>query len=136
MFARHRFDAASIPATPDLSGAAVTLSAGAFVETARGWTRASDVRAGDRIASLDGGFVPLAWIRRAPATRCSLVPAGALGNCTDLALPADAFVGLDAPEHLGADSTDILSAPLRALMGPPRVGADVNQTAACLTFGV
>lgn len=117
MFTRYTTDFADITTPDGLRGAMLSLSEGTLVESQRGWRAVEDLRPSDRIASLDGGFVPLAWVRRAVQQAAFFVPAGALGNCSDLSLPAEARIGLTAPGSFTDATTDTLSVPLRALAG-------------------
>ncbi|MEL0435933.1 Hint domain-containing protein [Phycobacter sp. K97] len=75
-----------------------------LVETDRGFVQARDVKPGDMIYTFDGGAQEVKAIRHAVPRLTTLmhVPAGALGNDTDLLLPADQTVALelDAAERL------------------------------------
>ncbi|MDE4133605.1 Hint domain-containing protein [Phaeobacter sp. QD34_3] len=75
-----------------------------LVETDRGFIQARDVKPGDMIYTFDGGAQEVQAVRHAVPRLTTLmhVPAGALGNDTDLLLPADQTVALelDAAERL------------------------------------
>ncbi len=83
--------------------AAVTgLAAGTLVETDAGWIAVERVAAGMRVATWDGGFQPVlrAECRHLWPTGDRarvLVPGGALGNCSDLALAAGQLVLIETP---------------------------------------
>lgn len=136
MFTRHAtaFDTAC-PAQAVTRGV-LTLCANTIVETSRGWSAVGDLRPDDALASLDGGFVPLASIRAAGPTPAVHIPARALGNCTDVTLPADAWVGLDAPGDFILASTDVLSAPLDGFDGYRGIRISAQHPAPALTLGL
>ena len=75
-----------------------------LVETDRGFVQARDVKRGDRVYTFDGGCQEVETIRHAVPRMTTMmhVPAGALGNDSDLQLPADQMVALeiDAVERL------------------------------------
>lgn len=75
-----------------------------LVDTDRGFIQARDVKPGDMVYTFDGGAQEVKAVRHAVPRLTTLmhVPAGALGNDTDLLLPADQTVALelDAAERL------------------------------------
>ncbi|MGR3624267.1 Hint domain-containing protein [Pseudophaeobacter sp.] len=68
-----------------------------LVETDRGFIQARDVKPGDMVYTYDGGCQEVEALRHAVPRTTTLmhVPAGALGNDSDLLLPADQMVGLE-----------------------------------------
>ncbi|MGR3758832.1 Hint domain-containing protein [Roseobacteraceae bacterium NS-SX3] len=68
-----------------------------LVETGRGFIQARDVKPGDTVYTYDGGGQEVKSVRhRVPRmTTLMHVPAGALGNDTDLMLPSDQKVALE-----------------------------------------
>ncbi len=133
MFTRHSIDFADITSVTHAPGAMLSLSAETMIETQSGWTRAADLTPTDHLASLDGGFVPVAWLRRALPCAAILVPAGALGNCSDLILPEDTHIGVDAPLNFEVE-TDMLSLPLRAFLG--QNGIRLTAASEFITLGL
>jgi hypothetical protein len=78
---------------PLLSVPATGFAAGTLVETEVGWRPVSDLVAGIRLATFDGGFAEVIGLRRSRPmpqgnTALVLVPGGALGNCDDAILGA------------------------------------------------
>lgn len=75
-----------------------------LVETDRGFVQMRDVKAGDNIYTFDGGAQEVKSVSQGVPRLTTLVhvPAGALGNDTDLMLPSDQMVALelDAAERL------------------------------------
>lgn len=130
MFTRHTAEFAEVNSTLAVKGAMVNLGLDTMLETPRGWTAVSELAPGDEVATLDGGFAPLAWIGRSqPMTRGLLVPAGAIDNCSDVILPDDTLVGIEAPLSFEATS-DHVSLPLVAfegLRGIRRPDGDAGQ---------
>ena len=118
MFARHEANFAAISTTLAVKGAMMSLSTETMVETDFGWRAVKDLKQGDAVATLDGGFVPLSWISDANATSdVYLAPAGALDNCSDVLLPGDTLVGIETPEGFDGVNSDTFSLPLKALDG-------------------
>ena len=68
-----------------------------MVETDRGFIQARDVKPGDMVYTFDGGEQEVKAVRHAVPRLTTLmhVPAGALGNDTDLMLPSDQKVVLE-----------------------------------------
>lgn len=135
MFTRHTTDFTQVSATQAIRGAMFSLSAETMLECERGWKAVEDLRPSDAIASLDGGFVPLAWVRRAVPSTALFVPAGSLGNCSDLCLPSDTRIGLTAPADFDA-TTDTLSVPLRAFEGVRGIRKQALESPLCYTIGL
>lgn len=75
-----------------------------LVETDRGFLQMRDVKPGDSIYTFDGGAQEVKSVKHGVPRLTTLVhvPAGALGNDTDLLLPSDQMVALelDAAERL------------------------------------
>ncbi len=117
MFTRHTAEFAEVNSSLAVNGAMVNLGLDTMLETPQGWTAVADLTPGTEVATLDGGFAPIAWVGRAqPMGHGLLVPAGALGNCSDLVLPGETLVGLEAPLEFDATS-DHISLPLAAFEG-------------------
>lgn len=93
-----------------------TLSAQTLLETPSGWATVDTLRAGDDVATLDGGFVRICAISR-PERRAPLihVPGGVLSNCSDVSLPSDARVALTPPARWS--QAPVVSVPIKALCG-------------------
>lgn len=68
-----------------------------LVETEEGFKQARDVKPGDMVFTFDGGAQEVKSVRHAVPRLTTLmhVPAGALGNDTDLMLPSDQKVALE-----------------------------------------
>ncbi|MEP4195754.1 MAG: hypothetical protein ABJL99_08985 [Aliishimia sp.] len=137
MFTRHSTDFAAVTSAQAVKGAMFSLSVETIVETRRGWRKIADVRPSDEIASLDGGFVPLSWVRQAIPTPNYHIPAQALGNCDDMVLPSDSRIGRGAPLNFTHASTDMLSAPIRAFEGYRGIRkVTASETTPSLTIGL
>ena len=96
--------------------ARATLSAQTRIETPRGWISVDAAMAGDRVATLDGGFATITAISRPKMTAPLVhVPGGVLSTCSDVALPADARVALTPPARWS--DAPVVSVPLRGLSG-------------------
>lgn len=117
MFTRFETDFAKIETQAALPGAMVSLASDTMVETEQGFVPVSQLKAGDRVATLDGGFAELAWVSDDHnPTAAYYVPARALGNCAAMMLPETTQIGIEAP--LGYDaSCDHLSLPIAAFEG-------------------
>lgn len=113
--------------TAAASAAQSTLSGETMVETPQGWVAAHTLRAGDALATLDGGFAPITAISTSNVTGAMVrIPGGALSNCSDVVLPGDVHVGLELPNHVS--DAPFVTVPLSALCGwqgirPTLVGA-------------
>ena len=93
-----------------------TLSGETMVETRQGWVAARTLRAGDALATLDGGFAPITAISTPQISSAMVrVPGGALSNCSDVILPGNVHVALKLPAHLS--QAPVVTAPLSALCG-------------------
>jgi len=119
MFLKHTtaFDTfAPVTTAPSAApGFSLTTSGETMLETPRGWRALDDLKAGDQVATFDGGFAEITGISAAPATPMIEVPGGTLSACSDLALPADTHVVLELPELL--PDTALVSVPVKALCG-------------------
>lgn len=136
MFTRFTTDFAEVSASQAVRGAMFSLSAETMVESQRGWKAVKDLRPSDTLASLDGGFVPLAWVRRALPSSTLHVPGGSLGNCDDLSLPSDTRIGLTAPLDFEPATTDTLSVPLSAFEGVRGIRKQTQHDQQSFTIGL
>lgn len=77
---------------------------GTLVDTDRGFVEVRDLKPGDMVYTFDGGAQEVKAVKHSVPRLTTLVhvPAGALGNDTDLLLPSDQMVALelDAAERL------------------------------------
>lgn len=77
---------------------------GTMVDTDRGFMEVRDLKPGDMVYTFDGGAQEVKAVKHSVPRLTTLmhVPAGALGNDTDLLLPSDQMVALelDAAERL------------------------------------
>lgn len=93
-----------------------TVTAQTLLETEHGWTSVDTLRAGDAVATLDGGFAEITAIahpeRAAPLVH---IPGGVLSTCSDVALPAHAHIALHTPARW--IDAPIVSVPVKALSG-------------------
>ena len=90
-----------------------------LIDTDKGWRPAAELAPGDRVQTFDGGLVPLAAVdhRPARATRFWQVPAGAIGNCSDMVLPAGQLVGFRGRVAHRLFGVPLVLAPAHALSG-------------------
>lgn len=117
MFTRFSTQFANIETAAPVAGASLHLSADTRLETRQGWRRASQVLRGDEIATLDGGFVRIGWASRPKAAEeVFVIPASALGNCSELVLPLDAEIAIEAPMEFQSSSDHVIL-PLAAFEG-------------------
>ncbi|KIC48535.1 hypothetical protein [Tateyamaria sp. ANG-S1] len=115
MFLNH--DAAFADITPIAAARiSATLTAHTMLETDAGWRTVDALKAGDAVATLDGGFAEITAITK-PDHGAPLVhiPGGVLSTCSDVSLPADAHIALHAPA--GWSDAPVVSAPVKALSG-------------------
>ncbi len=91
------------------------FGAATLVETETGWRRADTLIAGDTVATLDGGFSQIVEATQSIPTAMVRLPAGTLGACTDVLLPADARLGFTPPAAF--HDAPIVSVPVQALVG-------------------
>lgn len=136
MFLNHTaaFDTHAPVTTRDKALHPLTLSADALVETEAGWHSAGALRAGVRVATLDGGFAALRAVERAPDAPLIRVPGGTLSACSDVLLPASTHIGLDLPAHLS--QAPVASVPLQALTGWRGIRPAAPPHAPCVTLFV
>ncbi|MEQ3710616.1 MAG: hypothetical protein ABNH38_03930 [Tateyamaria sp.] len=101
---------------PNFPQYTATLSAQTRLETTRGWASVDDLIAGDRVATMDGGFATITAIAH-PKQRAPLVhvPGGVLSTCSDVALPADGHIALTPPARWS--QAPVVSVPIKALSG-------------------
>lgn len=123
------------PVTPIAApGHSITASGSALLETETGWKPAHALKAGDSVATLDGGFASIRSVSASTSTQLIHVPGGTLGACTDVLLPATASVAL----HLPASVSDapVVSVQLQALCGwrGIRRAPGICETEVTLTF--
>ncbi|WP_299042451.1 Hint domain-containing protein [uncultured Tateyamaria sp.] len=101
------------PMTPRISA---TMTAHTMLETEAGWTTVDGLQAGDAVATLDGGFAPITAITRSDrAAPLVHIPGGVLSTCSDITLPADAYVALHTPA--GWIDAPVVAIPVKALSG-------------------
>ncbi len=116
-------DAAAKPPVPPLPRRhePSAFRSGTLLETPSGWRPVETLTAGDRVATLDGGFAELTGVRRhriAPGSaRASHVPAGSLNTCSDMILTAGQHVALIEPECETLFQAPRVLAPAAALCG-------------------
>lgn len=122
MFNRFVTDFSEYTAAPSIlpqtTNATLTLGADLILETPEGFTEARGLTAGDKVATLDGGFAQIVAVRLSPSPeRAFKVPAGALGNDSDIILPAESHVALTPPQGLALSEAPYISLPATALVG-------------------
>ncbi|UWQ31438.1 Hint domain-containing protein [Leisingera sp. M527] len=90
-----------------------------LVETEEGFKQARDVKPGDMVFTFDGGAQEVKAVRHAVPrlTTCMHVPAGALGNDTDLMLPSDQQVALEMDTAARLFGLPVVVTKLIALTG-------------------
>lgn len=125
MFIRHTADFANVPAhispiiEPNAPG--VVLGQDTRLETQAGFINAGDLKTGDAIATLDGGFVHVTGRARLRSTNQAVsIPAGALGNCSKIVLPNTAHIGIELPETAERDAA-FVAVPAGSLVGFRRI---------------
>ncbi|MDE4303514.1 Hint domain-containing protein [Phaeobacter gallaeciensis] len=123
------FQSAPLQYTPAQSRSGGFLPS-TLVETDRGFVQARDVKPGDMIYTYDGGAQEVKDVSHAVPRLTTLmhVPAGALGNDTDLLLPADLTVALelDAAERLFG--VPLITAKLISLSGHKGIKAAAPES--------
>ncbi|MBY6137898.1 Hint domain-containing protein [Leisingera daeponensis] len=92
---------------------------GTLVETAEGFKQARDVKPGDMVFTFDGGAQEVKAVKHAVPRLTTLmhIPAGALGNDTDLMLPSDQKVALEMDTAERLFGLPVVIAKLIALAG-------------------
>lgn len=105
--------------TPALTPAVPGLPAGTLLETETGWSAIEDIRAGDRVATIDGGFCKVTAAHAVTAAPAPLwcIPGGTLGTCSDLLLPEGHFLALNGPDCRRLFGLPTVLAPVAALAG-------------------
>ena len=110
----------------------ITTCGATLLDTETGWKPARALKAGDSVATLDGGFTQIRSVSTAAPTQLIHVPGGTLGACTDLLLPATASVALHVPASIS--DAPILSVPLQALCGWQGIRRQPDHRAALTTL--
>lgn len=100
----------------------VGLPGATLVETATGWRPAETLRPGDRIATWDGGFRPLASVRAvrmAPGGAHAMVrvPGGVLNNCRSVWLTGTQLVLIRSPYAAAVLEAESVLLPAASLVG-------------------
>ena len=135
MFSRHSSQFTDVTSTLPSKGAMVTMTNDTYLETRTGWLPASQIKPGDAVATLDGGFADVSWVGRVkPSDDLFFVPAGVLENCSPLILPGDTRVGIQAPLNFDATS-DHISLPLAAFAGTAGICKTKRASVSMRTFG-
>lgn len=98
------------------------IPGGTLIETATGWRPAETLRPGDRIATWDGGFQPLASVRaERPASvngaTMVRVPGGVLNNCRSVWLTPTQLVLIRSPYATAVLDADSVLLPAASLAG-------------------
>lgn len=78
-----------------------TFAPGTLLETPSGWRPVETIRQGDRVRTVDDGLAKVCSVVRQPPDRNRVhwhVPAGTLGNCSDLRLTAGQHLALQVSE--------------------------------------
>lgn len=93
-----------------------------LIETATGWRAAETLRPGDRIATWDGGFRPLASVRAERVAwgnglQMVHVPGGVLNNCRAVRLTAGQLVLIRSPYAAAVLDAESALLPAAALAG-------------------
>ncbi|THH38890.1 hypothetical protein E4Z66_04850 [Aliishimia ponticola] len=136
MFARHQKEFAEVKSNLAVKGAVISLGDATMLETRTGWMPVAELTRGDAVATLDGGFAPISWISEDRVARSAmLVPAGALDNCSDIYLPADALIAIEAPLDFQEAKSDHVSMPLSALEGYRGIRRDEDIVMTTRTLG-
>lgn len=92
------------------------------IETVTGWQPAETLRPGDRVATCDGGFRPLAALRAerlvaGAGAGMVRVPGGVLNNCRDVWLTPGQLVLIRSPYAAAVLDADSVLLPAVALLG-------------------
>lgn len=100
----------------------VGIPGATLIETATGWRPAEKLRPGDRIATWDGGFQPLASVRAerlASANGATMVcvPGGVLNNCRSVWLTPKQLVLIRSPYATAVLDADSVLLPAASLAG-------------------
>ena len=98
------------------------LLADTFIETAKGWQRASSLRLGDSIHTMDGGLAPVLgldrqWLMPSPDLHTVHVPGGTLDNDDDILLLSGQTVLLDTLGDPMLPDAALVLIPATALIG-------------------
>ncbi|MEP4625930.1 MAG: hypothetical protein ABJQ34_16615 [Paracoccaceae bacterium] len=122
MFSRHENDFSHYTHTPPdlIKHVRPLLYVGPdiYMETQDGWKSAKTLTSKDSVASLDGGFAKILAVHRVHTRQKSIfVPAGTLGSCADMFLPAHARVVLSAPPGLETMDAPFVSGCISDMIG-------------------
>ena len=98
------------------------LLASTLVETAKGWQRASSLRLGDSIYTVDGGLAPVLgldrqWVAPSPDLHTVHVPGSTLDNDDDMLLLSGQMVLLDTMGDAMLPDAALVLIPATALIG-------------------
>lgn len=104
-------------AKPPQLSFALQVCAETWLDTPKGWLEAKNLKAGQQVARLGGGYATLIYIAQTPLLDpCVLVPEGSLGASAPLQLPATAHVGYSPPSPLPYEAPYV-ALPAGALRG-------------------
>ncbi|MFN3846138.1 MAG: hypothetical protein ACK4RZ_10015 [Paracoccaceae bacterium] len=114
--------------------AATGLTSDTLVETTQGWCKASDLRIGQRVHTLDGGAAMILGLDRRPVTDLPgvLLPGGLADTCSDLILPRDQYLLTDTLQDPHLPDLDMVLIPATAWASQPCV-ANVRITSELVT---
>ncbi|TDE40806.1 hypothetical protein [Antarcticimicrobium sediminis] len=96
-----------------------TFAPGTLLDTARGWRPAASLRCGDHVRTLRG-MTPIVDLCRQPPDRSPLhwqVPAGTMGNCSDLRLTTGQHFALMDPACKTLFDAPLVLVPVPAATG-------------------
>ena len=116
MFHNHNAAFKTFTPAPVVADVSATVSAQTIVETPHGWRSVDTLRAGDSVATLDGGFAEITAITAPTNVEPMIrIPGGVLNSCSDVALPASTHLALTPTSRYS--EAPVVSAPLKALSG-------------------
>lgn len=94
------------------------FSGSTLVETRQGWRPVDTLRAGDHVATVDGGFAQVQAVTICAGSATAWrVPGGTLGACSDLILCDGQYLALSGPECRHLFGLPTILAPAGALSG-------------------
>lgn len=97
-----------------------TFAPGTLLETHSGWSPVETLQAGDRVRTVEGEMARLTAVVRQPPDRSRVhwhVPAGSLGNCSDLRLNAGQHLALITCECQALFDAPCVLVPVPATTG-------------------